>query len=173
MEERSRPNFEDYGITHAAEGMLPWSFASERLERSHNYWICTTRPDGRPHAMPVWGVWVEGALYFSTAPSSVKARNLGRNPALVVHLESGDECVILEGVAEQVLDPDPALFERIADGYAAKVRGLPPGPSDGPGHVPPAAAHGVRVARAGLSAERDALAVRPHRLRARLSTAAE
>jgi general stress protein 26 len=79
---------------------LPWSFAEERLAKSHNYWICSTRPDGRPHSIPVWGVWVAGAFHFSTDPDSQKARNLKANPAISVHVESGNEPVILEGQVE-------------------------------------------------------------------------
>jgi general stress protein 26 len=86
--EGTKPNF------------LKWEWVTERLERSHNYWVCTTRSDGRPHAAPVWGVWVDGAVIFSTDPSSRKAQNLSANRAVTVHLESGDEVVILEGSIE-------------------------------------------------------------------------
>jgi len=83
---------------------LPWSHAEERLARSRSYWICTSRPDGRPHAAPVWGFWHEGALYFGTHQDTRKARNIARNPRVSVHLESGDDVVILEGVSEPVAD---------------------------------------------------------------------
>src|SRR4051812_44286643 len=73
---------------------LPWSWVIERLERSHNYWICSTRADGSPHAAPVWGVYIDDAIVFSTDSSSLKARNMKRNPAVTIHLESGDEVVI-------------------------------------------------------------------------------
>ena len=85
-------------------GPLAWSHAEERLERARNYWIATTRPDCGPHAAPVWGVWVEGSLYFGTDRSSVKGRNLAHSPELIVHLESGDDVVILEGEVEEVRD---------------------------------------------------------------------
>ena len=67
-----------YGLLPESEGkgLLPWNWVTERLERSRNYWIATTRPDGRPHVMPVWGVWMEDALYFGTDPASVKGRNI-------------------------------------------------------------------------------------------------
>lgn len=81
---------------------LPWTFAESRLRRARNYWVCSARPDGRAHAAPVWGVWLSGAFYFSTDPSSRKAKNLASNPAIVVHLESGDEVVIVEGTAAPV-----------------------------------------------------------------------
>lgn len=96
----------DYGISEAAEGQLPWSWAEERLIASRNYWISTTRPDGRPHAMPVWGVWLDDALYFSTAAGSTKARNLARDPRCTATTEYAGEAVIVEGVAEIVTDED-------------------------------------------------------------------
>jgi hypothetical protein len=80
--------------------MLPWSWVEERLASGRNYWISTTRPDGAPHAMPVWGLWFEGALVFSTSPVSRKGRNFSRDPRTVAHLESGDEVVVLEGEVE-------------------------------------------------------------------------
>jgi PPOX class probable F420-dependent enzyme len=109
-----------YGVPRDGSGaeLLPWRTSVERLERARNYWICTTRADGRPHAAPVWGLWLDDALWFSTGSTSLKARNLTRDPRLVVHLESGDEVVILEGEAEQVSDPD--ALERFADAYEPK-----------------------------------------------------
>jgi Pyridoxamine 5'-phosphate oxidase len=87
-----------YGVKPRKE-YLPWRHAAEKLASSRNYWICTTRPDGRPHAIPVWGFWIDDALYFGTARSTRKARNLAHNSAAVVHLESGDDVVIVEGNA--------------------------------------------------------------------------
>lgn len=72
---------------------------SEWLGAAHNYGVYTVRPDGRPHAKPVWGVWLEDQLVFSTHPDTITARNLAANPALVVHLESGDQVAIVEGTA--------------------------------------------------------------------------
>jgi hypothetical protein len=131
---RSRPRFPTgYGIARGEEGLLPWTHVRERMERSRSYWICSARPDGRPHAMPVWGVWVDERLYFSSDPGSVKATNLAANPALVVHLESGDDCVILEGLAEPVIRPERALFDRIAAAYGAKYGPFPLEYPTGPG----------------------------------------
>jgi hypothetical protein len=89
---------------------LPFTHAETRLEKSRNYWICTTRPDGRPHSIPVWGFWIDHTLYFGTARSTRKALNLAHNPAISVHLESGDDVVILEGkTAEVELSDKPTL----------------------------------------------------------------
>lgn len=95
----SRPRMQDYGIAPDAGTFAPWSDIEQKLRASRNYWIGTTRPDGRPHAMPVWGAWVQGTLFWGTGTSTVKARNLAANPAITVHLESGDDLVVIEGTA--------------------------------------------------------------------------
>ena len=109
-----------YGIldVDSGRGLLPWTWAAERIAKSHNYWIATTRPDGWPHVMPLWGVWLGDAFYFSTGSSTRKARNLAANPRCVVCTECADEAIILEGLVEQV--DDPSLYARIADAYEAK-----------------------------------------------------
>ena len=115
-----RPNVpNDYGIADVTAGeLLPWSWAVERLEASRNYWVATVRPDGRPHVMPVWGVWHNGAFFFGTDPNSRKARNLQANPRTVVNLESGDEVVALEGVMVEVTEMDD--LHRMGDALSAK-----------------------------------------------------
>jgi hypothetical protein len=101
---------------------LPFSQAEARLAQSRNYWICTARPDGRPHSIPVWGFWIEGALYFGTARTSRKARNLAHNPGLSVHLESGDDVVILEGKAVEVDLTDKLTFQKLDGASRAKYK---------------------------------------------------
>jgi hypothetical protein len=113
---RSRPDFgPEYGIATDEEGMLPWSWADEQLSAARNYWIVTAGADGEPSAAPVWGVWVDGAVRFSTNPRSRKGLNLARDPRVVIHLDSGDDVVILHGEAEPY-----ELEDSIADAYEAK-----------------------------------------------------
>lgn len=80
--------------------LLPWSWAEQRLLAAHTYWIGTTRPDGRPHCRPVWGVWLPDGFWFSTG--SLARHNLAANPQITVHLDSGTEVVIIEAVATAV-----------------------------------------------------------------------
>ena len=115
-----RPHMPGYGISKNKQGLLDWSYVSEQMSGARNYWIGTTRPDGRPHIMPVWGVWVDETFYFGTGQSSRKAQNVVTNPALTVHLESGDDVVILEGVAETVADM--AQLKPVDDAYLVKYR---------------------------------------------------
>jgi PPOX class probable F420-dependent enzyme len=122
----SQPKFAPgYGVPSDPEGMLPWSWAEEQLAASRNYWIVTVRSDGSPHSAPVWGLWVDGALIFSTSPDSRKGRNLARDPRVVVNLESGDDVVILEGQIAVV-----ALDDTMADLYEAKYDYRPGGEGD-------------------------------------------
>jgi nitroimidazol reductase NimA-like FMN-containing flavoprotein (pyridoxamine 5'-phosphate oxidase superfamily) len=79
----TRPHMPGYGTLPAGEGrgLLPWSWAQERLHRSHDFWLATVSQDGVPHLMPVWAVWLDGQLWFSSANESRKARNLRSEPA--------------------------------------------------------------------------------------------
>jgi PPOX class probable F420-dependent enzyme len=103
-----RPYMPGYGIAGPAEGtgLLPWSWAEERLARSHDYWLATVRPDGRPHLMPVWAVWHDGALWFSCSANSRKTLNLRAAPRCVLSTDNAYEPVVVEGDAEVIADLD-------------------------------------------------------------------
>lgn len=127
--EASRPQAPpSYAFGKNGTPMLPWSHAVERLQTARRYWLATVRPDGRPHTTPVWGVWVDGALYFDGLPPTHWGRNLAGNPAVSVHLESGDDVVILEAMVED-LTTDPELGARIVEAWDAKYGRLHPDPA--------------------------------------------
>jgi nitroimidazol reductase NimA-like FMN-containing flavoprotein (pyridoxamine 5'-phosphate oxidase superfamily) len=111
---------EGYGVPEVEEGMVAWSWAVEQLERARVYWFCTTRPDARPHTMPAWAVWVDGGLYFDGSPETRRSKNLAANPAIAVHLESGEQVVILEGQADEAGGPSKELAERLVAAFEAK-----------------------------------------------------
>ena len=119
----SRPHWPDavQNPSKDLRGLKPWSWALERLEKSHNYWICTTRPDGRPHLMIVWGIWWHDAFWFGTGPRTRKAKNIAANPRVVIGNEKGDEAVILEGLAEEIKDRN--VWKQLAQIYNAKYGG--------------------------------------------------
>jgi hypothetical protein len=98
--EASRPEMPGYGLPENKKGLLAWKWAEQRLKKSHNYWITTVKPDGSPHTMVVWGLWLDGAFLFSTGRQSCKARNLSENPKCIVCTEHAQEAVIVEGTAE-------------------------------------------------------------------------
>ena len=102
----ARPCRQVYGIPKAMKGSLSWDWAHDRLTNSHNYLITTVRPDGRPHTMVVWGIWLDNAYYFSTGSTTRKARNLAANPNCVVCNDNVEEAVIVEGQARQLAVPE-------------------------------------------------------------------
>jgi PPOX class probable F420-dependent enzyme len=97
---------------------IPWERVERRLRNAETYWLATTRPDGRPHTMPVHGLWQDRAFWFATDRGSVKGRNLARNPDAAVHLESAGDVVIVEGRAGVV--EDPAITTQVTPALAAK-----------------------------------------------------
>src|SRR6201981_2844677 len=94
----TRPYMPGYGIQPAtdARGLLPWSWAEQRLIRSHDFWLATVTPDGTPHLMPVWAVWHEGRLWFSSSNGSRQARNLGLEPRCTLSTDSPPEPAMVQ-----------------------------------------------------------------------------
>lgn len=88
-----------YGVGGDDWNPLPWAWAGSRLGACRNYWLCTATADGRPHAMPVWGVWNDDEERFAVAcaPSARKARNLRANPMAVIAIDDTVDCVSVEG----------------------------------------------------------------------------
>src|SRR5579863_7537459 len=113
----SRPHIPGYGLPDGSKGLLPWSWAEQRLRKSHNYWITTVKPDCSPHVMVVWGLWQDGRLLISTGSQTRKARNLAHNPNCVVCTEHAQEAVIVEGVAEIA---DVAARRKFLSSYGRK-----------------------------------------------------
>jgi len=91
-----------YGVqpAGAGSGLLRWSWAEAKLLSSHDYWLCSVCPDGRPHVMPVWGVWMNEAFWFSSAVGSRKARNLLADGRCTAATDDALNPVVLEGRAD-------------------------------------------------------------------------
>ncbi len=126
MPTADRPHMPGYGIAGADAGLLPWSWAEERLRGAWRYWVVTVSAAGEPHAMPVWAVWLDGALWFSTGGRSRKARNLRGEPRCVVHTDGGDP-VVVNGMATLVSAADAMI-----EAYRAKYAEAPPDPEANP-----------------------------------------
>jgi len=120
---RSRPHWPD-AVQNPADqttGLKPWSWALERLENSHNYWIATSWPEGLPHLMLVWGIWWQDAFWFTTGPRTRKAKNIAAYPRCVIGTEKADEAVILEGVVEEI--KDRTVWRQLVEIYNRKYGG--------------------------------------------------
>lgn len=101
--DRSRPATPGYFLpADEGSGLLDWEETAARFATAKNYWISTASAYGRPHAMPVWGVWLGDRFAFSTGPDSRKARNLRDNPQIAIHLEDGNAVIVVEGGASEM-----------------------------------------------------------------------
>ena len=118
-----RPFAPGYGIigTEEGEGLLPWAWVARKMNHCRTFWLATIHASqGRPHVMPVWGVWLDDAFFFSTGRKSRKGQNLAANPACTIANDDGAEAVIVEGLAIQV--EEAAELERIATAYKKKYK---------------------------------------------------
>ena len=106
MPRADRPFMPGYGVLPAGEGsgLIAWAECERRLTVSHDYWCATVRPDGAPHVTPVWGVWLDGRVWFSSSLRSRKARNLAADPRCTMTTDDAGDPVVVEGVAERVTD---------------------------------------------------------------------
>ena len=100
---------------------VSWPEVAARLAGARSYWLCTTMPSGAPHAAPVWGVVLNHTLYLYTERRTVKAGNLAADPRAVVHLESGEDVVIVRGTAEDL--GTPAQVPEVVAALSAKYTG--------------------------------------------------
>ena len=119
----SRPETESsYGIPEDETGTLPWSFVTDRLASDELFWVSTTGSDCRPHARPVWGVWLEDTFHCGGGEGTRWVRNLDRNHSLAVHTEDAESVVILEGRAAKLnaAETTESRLERIDDAYESK-----------------------------------------------------
>ena len=118
-----RPYMPDYGVDTADWQPLPWSWAADRLTSNRNYWVVTSSTEGRPHVLPVWGVWNDEELRFafSCGPRSRKARDLAVNPHAAVAIDDTVECLSIEGRATRT---EGARAETWIDRYLTKYQPL-------------------------------------------------
>ncbi|MBW3605055.1 MAG: pyridoxamine 5'-phosphate oxidase family protein [Actinobacteria bacterium] len=126
-----RPIMPDgYGVPDTTDGLLEWDAVEARLEAATEFWLATTRPDGRPHVVPRWGVWLDGRFWYDGSPMTRHARNLAGNPACALHLESGTEVVVLDGRSVPSAPVAGEFGQRLSDAFAWKYRdrGYAPSP---------------------------------------------
>ncbi len=109
-----------YGVPAGSDGALEWATVEARLRDSLHYWMATTRPDGRPHVVPRWGVWLDSLFWYDGSPATVHARNLRNRPACTLHLESGAEAVILDGRSRPADPPGAELGARLSAEFCRK-----------------------------------------------------
>ncbi|MGI8588021.1 MAG: pyridoxamine 5'-phosphate oxidase family protein [Chloroflexia bacterium] len=98
--------------------------ADERLRQDLMLWIGTTRPDGRPHLVPVWFLWDGQTILVFSKPDQ-KIRNLRQNKNVMLSLDDthdGSDVVLIEGEAELLTHADVAASApAYAEKYAKKL----------------------------------------------------
>ena len=78
---------------------LDWTWVQQQLGASGTYWVVACGP-GHPHPRPVWGVWTPGTGLHLSLGSPVLQRAVELDPRVTVHLESGTDVVVVEGVVD-------------------------------------------------------------------------
>jgi len=119
----TRPNFPK-GYVDQPVSFLTWDWVAARLTESKNYWLCSVRPNGRPHVVPRWAVFLDGKIYYDGSPETRHNRNRELNPYISVHLESGTEAIMLDGMSEPAGKPSPELGKRLSREYKKKYKDL-------------------------------------------------
>ena len=118
-----RPFAPGYGIVGADEGkgLLPWTWVARKMNGCRTFWLATIHSThSRPHVMPVWGVWLDDAFFFSTGGKSRKGQNLAANSACTITNDDGAEAVIVEGTAVRLADE--AKLKKMAPAYKKKYK---------------------------------------------------
>ena len=105
----------EYG---APSQTLVWADVRARLEGSLRYWLATTGAGGRPHTVPIDGLWLGDACWFG-GTQTIWRRNLLVDGRACLHLPDADAAVIVEGLCE-IVKPDAALVERLMEGSKKK-----------------------------------------------------
>jgi hypothetical protein len=104
--------------TNGVPIVTPWTEAQEQLASASKYWLATINADAHPHVMPLFGVWFDGSLYFTSSDKALKAKNLAQNPHCVITVSVEHLDLIIEGDALKITDE--AHMQQIAALYASK-----------------------------------------------------
>jgi nitroimidazol reductase NimA-like FMN-containing flavoprotein (pyridoxamine 5'-phosphate oxidase superfamily) len=117
----SRPTF-PAGYLDKPDKYLTWDWVAQHLTESKHYWLCSVRPNGKPHVVPRWGVFLDDRFYYDGSPETRHARNIVKNPYVSLHLEDGSQAIILDGTAEPAGKPSAELGMRLSKAYRKKYR---------------------------------------------------
>jgi hypothetical protein len=103
---------------------LEWSEIELRLADSIHYWMVTVRPDGRPHAVPRWGVWLDARFWYDGSPQTRHALNIVNNPQCTLNLEDGSAATIVEGLSAASDPVTGELGSRLSADFRRKYEEL-------------------------------------------------
>ena len=104
-----------------AQQMTHEEYRSFMLDLARTAVLATVRADGRPHAAPIWFDLDDKALVFTTGESTVKGRNMRRDPRVSLCIdeeESPFHFVVIEGTSELTAETQTSSTGRRASGAA-------------------------------------------------------
>lgn len=93
----------------------------ERLQSAQNIWLATVRPNGTPHLVPIWFVWLDNSAFICTGRSSVKGRNMLANPRVAFALEDGNDPLVIQAEAQLVTEITPAVVAAFQQKYDWRI----------------------------------------------------
>lgn len=105
-----------YGRTATS---LPWEAVRAKLEEARTYWLACARPDGRPHVVPLDGIWLDDMWFYGGAEDTVHMRTVRANPRATMHLPDPFDVVIVEGEVRRA-EPSTEFAQRLAEASNAK-----------------------------------------------------
>jgi hypothetical protein len=109
---------------------IEWSRIEDRLNQGlttapggtgpdrYSTWLATINADGTPHVTGIGALFVDGAFWFETGPTTRKGRNLARDPRCSLSFAADEFDLTVDGVASLVTDPGivAAMADRWAEG---------------------------------------------------------
>jgi hypothetical protein len=119
----TRPKFPK-GYADNPVSYVDWNWVAAQLTESKHYWLSSVRPNGTPHIVPRWAVYMDGKIYYDGSPETRHVRNIEANPNICVNLESGTEVIMLEGVSGAAGKPSAELATRLSAEYKRKYKEL-------------------------------------------------
>lgn len=118
-----RPQF-PRGYADHPVSFLTWDWVATRLTESKHYWLCSVRPNGKPHVVPRWGVFIDEKIYYDGSTETRHSRNIELNPYVALHLESGSKAIMMEGLSGPAEKPSPDFGQKLSKEYKRKYREL-------------------------------------------------
>ena len=119
----TRPKFPT-GYVDKPVSYVEWDWVSAQLTGSTIYWLCSVSPNGKPHVVPRWGVFLGGRVYYDGSPETRHALNIKLNSNVSVHLENGTQPVILYGTSVAAAKPSPEFGKKLSEEYKKKYTEL-------------------------------------------------
>lgn len=125
----TRPHFPP-GYVDKPKTFLTWQQVASQVAESKHYWLCSVRPNGRPHVVPRWGAFLDNKFYYDGSPETRHAQNIMQNPHVTLNLEDGEKAIFMEGISKPAGKPDPQFAQRLAKAIGDKYseRGYSPKP---------------------------------------------